>query len=149
MKVKISFLILFFSSITLYAQDVNSLKGKTGPTIIATKGNDQYPPLYVLDGLRISQEKFAELKIDKHCIKKIKVSEDCDSTQKFNGIITVYSKLLIVLNDKSLFNSNDKIEALSKLKQDEVLSFRMLDKQEALNKYGKYGKFGALIIKTK
>jgi hypothetical protein len=110
-----------------------------------------YPPLYILDGLKISQEKFSRLKIDKNCIRKIKVNEGysySDSTQKFNGLITVYSKLLVVLNDKSLFDSKDKIESLSKLKEDDVISLRMLNKQEALEIYGKYGKYGALIIKT-
>lgn len=111
-----------------------------------------YPPLYVIDGLRISQEKFAELKIDKHCIKRIKVEEEnkqCDSTQNFSGIIRVYSKMLIVLNDSLLADSNDKIETLSNIKRDAILSINKIDKQEALSKYGKIGKHGALIIRTK
>ncbi len=145
-KILVQIVFVFLSFNIAYSQSDTVPEIKLGHKI------SPYPPLYVLDGLKISQEKFAELQITKQCIKKIKVNEDynfCDSTQKFSGIITVYSKLLIVLNDKLLLDSKDKIETLSKLKQDEVVSLNMLNKREASDKYGKNGKFGALIIKTR
>lgn len=70
MKLKISFLFLCFSSIMLYAQDENSLKGKTGPTIIATKGSD---PTVILDGLILSKNDFLKINIDESYSKSLRL----------------------------------------------------------------------------
>lgn len=139
-------LLILLAFNTAYSQQDTAHKIRPGHNV------SKYPPLYILDGLKISQERFAELKIDECCIRRIRTDEDfsiCDSTSKFKGSITIYTKLLIVLNDTLLRNAKDKQELLSKLKQDNVSFLEKVDKEEAIIKYGKDGKCGVLIIKTK
>lgn len=111
-----------------------------------------YPPLVILDGLEISQKNLAEFMLDEHCFKKIKrINDYCssDTTLKYCGAVSIQSKLLIVINDRLLCDRKEKTETLSKIKQSDVLEYKMLNKQEALEKFGKCGKFGALMVKTK
>lgn len=147
MKKELMIILLAFFTLNLVRSQTETIPQlKFGPDV------SKYPPLYFLDGFKISQKQFAELNIDKLCIKKIKVDENyssSDSTSTFKGAVFISSKLLVVLNDKNLFNIKDKYKHLSKLEQGEILSFIFIDKNEASNKYGKLGKYGALIIKTK
>ena len=108
-------------------------------------------PLFVIDGLRASSEQIAGLEFDKHCVKRMKTDAFyfyTDSVSSFFGCITIYTKLLIILNDRLLFGKNEKIETLSNEKREDIISINKIDKQEAFSKYGKKGKHGALIIKT-
>lgn len=94
-KIFIQLILFFFTFNLSYSQDT-VYNIKLGHKL------SEYPPLYILDGLRISQEKFAELKISQNSIKRIKLDEDfsfSDSVKTYKGSITVCTKILIVLND--------------------------------------------------
>lgn len=141
-KLALIVLIIFASNMS-YGQSITISQDKIGPKLSA------YPPLYILDGLKMSQERFAQLKLTEQSIKRINVDErPCirDSVHCYCGVITIKSKLLIVLNDRLLTESKDKEETLSKINTTDILSVRLLDKKEALSKYGKNGQYGALII---
>ncbi len=140
--VQLLFIILSFN--VVYGQS-DTLHIRLGHTTLP------YSPLVLLDGLEISQKKLVEFNLDEHCIKKVKLINDycsSDTNLKYCGAVSIQSKLLIVLNDRLLYSRQEKTETLSKIKQSDVLEYKMLSKQEALEKYGKRGKFGALVIKT-
>jgi len=145
-KIYLLLILLFLSFNIAYNQQDTISSIKLGHKV------SEYPPLYIFDGLKIDQDKFIELKIDKSCIKRIKIDENysfSDNTKAYKGSITIYSKMLVVLNDKLFFNSKDKKAMLSQVKQEEISLITALSKEEAHKKYGKAGKNGALIIKTK
>lgn len=140
--VQLLFIILSFN--VVYGQS-DTIHIKLGHTPLP------YSPLVLLDGLEISQKNLAEFMLDEHCFKKIKrINDYCssDTTLKYCGAVSIQSKLLIVLNDRLLYDRKEKTEALSKIKQSDVLEYKMLSQQDALEKYGKRGKFGALVVKT-
>ncbi len=140
--VQLLFIILSFN--VVYGQS-DTLRIRLGHTTLP------YSPLVLLDGLEISQEKLVEINLDEHCIKKVKLINDycsSDTNLKYCGAVSIQSKLLIVLNDRLLYDRKEKTETLSKIKQSDVLEYKMLSKQEALEKYGKRGKFGALVLNT-
>ncbi len=140
--VQLLFIILSFN--VVYGQS-DTIHIKLRPTPLP------YPPLVLLDGLEISQKKLAEFMLDEHCFKKFKrINDYCssDTTLKYCGAVSIQSKLLIVLNDRLLYDRKEKTETLSKIKQSDVLEYKMLSQQDALEKYGKRGKFGALVLNT-
>ena len=57
-------------------------------------------------------------------------------------------KLLIILNDLVLENKN-KEKILLQVKEEDITFLGFLEKDDTINEYGKKGKHGALIIKTK
>lgn len=153
MRIKITFFFLFFSLI-LHAQDENSLKGKTGPTIIPviTTGNN---PIIILDGLILSKIEYLKLNIDESYSKKfkIKVLSEREAIKKYeiiniDGIVEIKTDLLYVLNNEYLTTSKSK-KKLSKLTQTNILDITMLKKEDAVKEYDKLGRHGALIIRTK
>lgn len=140
--VQLLFIILSFN--VVYGQS-DTLHIRLGHTTLP------YSPLVLLDGLEISQKKLVEFNLDEHCIKKVKLINDycsSDTNLKYCGAVSIQSELLIVLNDRLLYDRKEKTETLSKIKQSDVLEYKMLSKQEALGKYGKRGKFGALVLNT-
>lgn len=117
-------------------------------TICLSKSHNElpYPPLIILDGLEISPEEIAEWGIEKQVIKRIKYETTSDSSRGYCGIIRLYSKMLIALNDSLLVNSKEKVDSLSKIKREAISSIKMIDRQEAVRRYGRKGKYGALLI---
>lgn len=151
MKIKIIFFFLSLSSIMLYAQEENSLKGKTGPIIIATKGSD---PIISLDGLILSKIDYLNLNIDESYSNKFKIKalSEKEAKRKYritnkDGVVEIKTNLLYVLNDECLTSESNTI--LSKVTQADILDIKMLKKDDAIKEYGKLGRNGALIIKTK
>ena len=135
----------------LYAQEGNALKGKTGPIIIATKCKD---PIISMDGLILSKTDYQNLKIDESYSKKfkIKVLSEKEAKRKYkitnkDGVVEIKTNLLYVLNGECLTSKN--ISVLSKVTQTDILDIKLLKKDDAIKKYGKSGRNGALIIKTK
>lgn len=137
MKKPIIVLIALFLLVPVQAQTIN---------LSDSHNKLPYPPLYILDGLEISSEEFVEWNLDIQCVRKIKL--ETTETRRHCGIVHVYTRLLIVFNDRVLDTRKDRIKTLSNLERDSI-SIKKIDKQEAVNIYGKKGKYGALIIKTK
>lgn len=48
-----------------------------------------------------------------------------------------------------LYRNKDKETILSQLKQDEISLITKLERKSAVEKYGKLGKYGAILITTK
>lgn len=154
-------IILIFLLITsnVSAQKDSLLKGKAINTNIDTtrfvkigSKKSSLPPLIILDGLKISQDTVIRFNLFKlGCIRKIKVINDYefDTTNKYSGAVKIYTKILFVLNDSLLKRKREKITALSKIKQEEIKSIKKINPEKAMKKYGKAGKHGAIIIKTK
>lgn len=119
-------------------------------TISLSKSHNElpFPPLIVLDGLEISPEDIEEWGIEKHVIKRVKYETTSDGSRGYCGIIRLYSKFLIVLDDELLGNTKEKVNTLSNIKRESISSIKMIDKQEAVRKFGKKGKHGALLIQT-
>jgi hypothetical protein len=135
----------------LYAQEENSLKGKTGPIIIATTGND---PIILLDGLILSKIDYLKLNIDESYSKKFKIKALSEKEAKKeygitnkDGIVEIKTNLLYVLDNEYLTSESEK--KLSKLTQGNILDMKVLKKEDAIKEYGKFGRNGAFIIKTK
>jgi len=152
MKIKIALsFFLFFSSIMLYAQDESSLKGKTGPVIAATTGKD---PIIVLDGLILSKSDYLKLHIDKSYSKRFRIRSlnENEAKKKYeitnkDGIVEIKTDLLYVLNNECLtFKSKVK---LTKLRDADILDIKLLTKEDAIKKYGHFGRNGAILIQSK
>ncbi len=152
MKIKIILLFfLLFSSIMLYAQCESSLKGKTGPTIVAATGKD---PIIVLDGLILSKSDYLKLNINESYSKKFRIRSlnEIKAKKKYeitneDGVVEIKTNLLYVLNNECLTLEN-RVK-LIKLTDADILDMELLSKEDAKKNYGNLGRNGAIIIKTK
>jgi hypothetical protein len=60
--------------------------------------------------------------------------------------LVITTKLLIVLDDQLLSTKKEKKMALPFVDRDKIKSITKIDKNESIRRYGKKGKYGALII---
>ena len=98
------------------------------------------PVIYIIDGLKISKEKFIELKLPIYTLRKLTVD-------KKRSEVKIKSKLLIVHNEIKLDRKNKTL--LSQINEEDITVIRFIERENAINEYGKKGRHGALIIKTK
>ncbi len=157
----IIFFYLFLYCISLYSQEDTIYKNKIitsnnkniDTTIMIGPGlSSLHEPLYIVDGLKIDNEKFAEIQLCRNKVKKIRIDKEyvlTTSDKVYFGAIRIYTKILFIFNDSLLEHKREKIKVLSKVKQEEIKSIKKIDADKAIEKYGKAGKHGAIIIKTR
>lgn len=116
--------------------------------------HDSYsPPLYVLDGLLLDSTLFFELSFEKKQIKKTVALNASDALKKYgdkgqNGVIEVYTKVLIVLNGTKLLSCEEKVKQLSYININQKNVLKLIRRAEAIEIYGKQAKYGAIQIDT-
>jgi hypothetical protein len=126
------FIFLIFSVfIQVYAQTIN-LSESHNPS--------KEPVTYVVDFLQLDHALISDINFQRHDIVRSKTE---------GSKIIVTTKLLIVLDGKLLSTQNEKKQMLSTIDTKRIESVTKVDKEKAFELYGKKGKNGALIVKTK
>jgi len=98
------------------------------------------PITYVVDFLQLDHTLASSINFQRH---------DIVSSKTEGSKIIVTTKLLIVLDGKLLSTQNEKREILATIDTKRIESITKVDKEKAFELYGKKGKNGALIVKTK
>ena len=98
------------------------------------------PVSYIVDFLQLDHTLISSINFQRHDIVRSKAE---------GSKIIVTTKLLNVLDGKLLSTQNEKKEMLSTIDTKRIESIVKVDKERASEMYGKKGKNGALIIKTK
>ena len=100
------------------------------------------PISYIVDYLRIDSTTFFFIGFQKSDIKKVR-------TNVQEGVIVVTTNLAVVLNSKLLSTTKEKKSQLSTINLDNIESIMKIEKEQSTELYGKKGKNGVLVIKTK
>jgi len=95
---------------------------------------------YIVDFLQLDHALISSINFQRHDIVRSKTE---------GSKIIVTTKLLIVFDEKLLSTQNEKKEMLATIDTKRIESITKVDKGKAFELYGKRGKNGALIVKTK
>ncbi len=129
---KILFILSIYSLIfQLQAQTIN---------MAISHNPSKEPVCYVVDFLHIERAQLLSIGFQRKDIK---------STKTEGSTIIVTTRLLVVLDGKMLLNRKDKKEKLSTIKKECIESIVKINREKAIELYGKKGKNGALQIKTR
>jgi hypothetical protein len=115
--------------------------------------NEYSAPLYVLDGLQLSQTSFSQLHLNKKNIKKVYILNSRESVSKYgktgnNGAIEIHSKMVIVLNGLPLRTQREKEKLLSNTDPDKIVSIVKNSHRDGIKKYNGKDKYGVIEITT-
>jgi len=131
-KERTLFIFLIYSlSMQIQAQTINLSK---------SHNPSKEPVSYIVDFLQLDHMLISSINFQRHDIVRSK-------TEGSKVIVT--TKLLIVFDGKLLSTQNEKKKILSTIDTKRIESITKVDKEKALELYGKKGKNGALIVKTK
>ncbi|MCQ2235677.1 MAG: hypothetical protein MJZ18_01630 [Bacteroidales bacterium] len=98
------------------------------------------PVSYVVDYMQLDSMLMSSIGFKESEISKIKV-------KKTSVIVT--TKLLVVLDGQLLTTSKEKKAKLSSITSDQIASIEKIDKDIVLDRYGRKGSSGALLVTTK
>lgn len=124
---------MIFLITQLYAQNIH-LSNSHNPTNKSTS--------YVIDYLKIDSVSFFSIGLQKSDIKKT-------HTEAYESIITITTNLAIVLNGELLSTTKEKKSKLSTISSENIESITKIDKEQSIKTYGRKGKNGVLVIKSK
>jgi hypothetical protein len=111
---------------------------------IHLKCHDSVQPIsYIVDCLRFDQT-FIPVFWDNIERKDILTTR----IMKEEAIFTATTRLLIVFDGKLLLTQKEKCDGLSFIDQNNIETIERINKKEAIELYGKKGKYGALKITT-
>lgn len=110
-------------------------------TIHLNRSHNGYLKLnhFVVDYLQLDSTLFVSCKIQNEDCRSIKVIKNDFS-------IVLKTKLLIIVDSQLLSTPKEKKTVLSAIDKSKIKSVIKIDKQEAVNLYGKKGRNGALVI---
>ncbi|WP_320019293.1 M56 family metallopeptidase [Labilibaculum manganireducens] len=139
---------------------------KNASAVKLNSGNTENPPLYILDGNKISSE--AATRVHPNDIESINVLKDKEAVKKYgesakNGAIEIASKSpdsknkpVIKIKGASISNpiyivDGKKVSAkkANKINPDDIESINVLKGENAIEKYGEKAKNGVVIITSK
>lgn len=135
-----------------------------GENRVQLRADDENQPLYILDGVKISNDEFADL--DPNDIESISVFKDAAATKLYgsegeNGVISITSKNNQIENINNLGELKDKLliivdgEKMPKgfdvntISTDEIDEMFVIKGKEAVDEYGEGGKNGVIVINKK
>ena len=98
---------------------------------------------YIVDFIRLDSAIFFSIEMHGADIKKVRTCK-----QGTEIIIIISTRLLVVFNGELLSSKKEKSK-LSTVNYKDIESIKKIEKNESIELYGKKGKNGALIIKTK
>ncbi|MBW6498326.1 MAG: hypothetical protein K0B09_08065 [Bacteroidales bacterium] len=124
-------LLVFCLSIQIQAQTINLSKSHI-------PSNE--PVSYVVDFLRLDSLLISSIEFQRNDIKDIRTE---------SSEIIVKTRLWVVLDGVFLSTQKEKKEKLSVINKEIIESIERIDKIKASELFGKKGKNGALLIKTK
>lgn len=131
-KERTLFIFLIYSlSMQIQAQTINLSK---------SHNPSKEPVSYIVDFLQLDYMLISSINFQRHDIVRSK-------TEGSKVIVT--TKLLIVFDGKLLSTQSEKKKILSTIDTKRIESIAKVDKEKAFELYGKKGKNGALIVKTK
>jgi len=129
--------------------------GRNGAVIVNTKHGEFLNQRYnlssackyivILDGLNVDYKPFIDFFINKYSVKQI---VNLTNHKNYCDTIFVHTKIPIFLNGIEL-NCLKKIEKLSQIKTEDIDILYYMGRYEAIEKYGKKGKYGVLIMELK
>lgn len=149
---------------------VIEITSKSNKSQTATKikfGTSKNPPLFILDGKKLSQKEVE--KLDKNSIESISVLKDKSAIKKYgkkakNGVVIITSKSdnstkTSAIKIKSSSGKNSplyivegkkvSINKIGSITSDEIESIVVVKDEKALDEYGKDGKNGVVVIQLK
>ncbi len=131
MKKVLLILLIFCLYTQIQAQTIN----------LAKSHNPSKEPIsYVVDFLQLDSVLISSIEFQRNDIK---------GTKTEGSKIIVTTRLLVVLDGALLLTQKEKKENLSVINKEIIESIVRIDKEKASELYGKKGKSGALLIKTK
>ena len=136
-------------SLEIQRQDLKKNKQLQTLNLSRSHNPSNKPIFYIIDGLKLSKEKCidAEIKLNTNNIKRLSVKKRRNAIRsEAESNIKINSKILFILNNLELDRKNKKL--LSQINEEDITLLRFLERECAINEYGKKGKHGALIIKT-
>jgi hypothetical protein len=155
MKNLIILFIFWFGIVSTYGQKEaeQSLLGKTGPELISYDTINQ--PIILLDGLMITYKEYISLQFTNREKRNFKIQKKDykETDNKFckkekKSVLLIYTKFLFVIDDKLLKTYNEKIKVLSSIEGKDTFMIKKIEKKEAINRFGKCGKYGAIEVKS-
>ena len=97
---------------------------------------------YIIDNIHLDSISFSKFQLRKKDIVRLTVNAK-------NCKIIYYTKLLIVFDDALLFSDSDKKRILYNVNYNTIKSIERIDIHKSKTIYGKWGKNGTIIIKTR
>jgi hypothetical protein len=119
------------------------------------------PILVIVDGLKLHKDSLHILALKTEEIKSVIIDgEDVafkivpsvtyeEDGVLYQGTVSLKTRLLFVVNGKSLYKRKDKQAVLSKIKQSDIVMLQKISATDAFQRWGRVGKHGAVIIYTK